>query len=335
MKILVSGGAGYIGSHTTIALIEAGYDVVVVDNLCNSLIESLVRIEKLSKYKIPFYKIDLRDKSALSNIFKEHSIDGVIHFANLKSVSESFKQPNEYYSNNVGGTFILVDVMREYDCKTLIFSSSASVYGNPLSTPIKEDFPLIGTNPYSRTKIMIEQYLQDSFFVEEESQLGLLRYFNPIGAHKSGLIGENPNGIPNNLVPLVSQVAIGKIKKLNVYGGDYNTNDGTGVRDYIHVIDLAIGHVKALQLLQKKPQKFIANLGTGRGYSVLEVIKTFEKISGKKIPFQIVERRQGDVDICYADCTYANKLLDWSAKYGLEEMCKDAWQWQSLNPKGF
>ena len=315
MKILVSGATGYIGSHTVVELINAGFKVVAVDNLTNSSLESLKRVEKLSKCKIPFYRLDIRNKSALKQVFDKHSIEAVIHFAGLKSVNESFWKPAEYYNNNLGGTFSLIEVMKEFNCKIFLFSSSASVYGDPQSIPIKENVPLSGSNPYSRSKI--------------------LRYFNPVGAHKSGLIGEDPNDIPNNLIPFVSQVAIGKIKKLYIFGGDYETPDGTGVRDYIHVVDLAIGHIKALQVIMKKPQVLIANLGTGKGHSVLDVVKAFEKTSGRKIPFTIVDRRQGDIAICYADCNHANKVLNWKAKYKLDEMCEDAWRWQTLNPKGY
>ena len=335
MKILVSGATGYIGSHTVVELINAGFKVVAVDNLTNSSLESLKRVEKLSKCKIPFYKLDIRNKSALKKVFDKHSIEAVIHFAGLKSVNESFLKPVEYYNNNLGGTFSLIEVMKEFNCKIFLFSSSASVYGDPQSIPIKENVSLSGSNPYSRSKIMIEQYLQDVFNTSDNCYLGILRYFNPIGAHKSGLIGEDPNDIPNNLIPFVSKVAIRKIKKLYIFGGDYETPDGTGIRDYIHVVDLAIGHIKALQVIMKKPQVLIANLGTGKGYSVLDVVKAFEKTSGRHIPFSIVDRRQGDIAISYADCNHANKILNWKAKYKLDEMCEDAWRWQTLNPKGY
>jgi len=333
MKILVTGGVGYIGTHTCIELIEAGYEVVVIDNLCNSSLESLRRVEKLAHNNIPFYKVDIRDKAALSKVFEQHSIDGVIHFAGLKAVGESIEKPIEYYDTNVGGTFVLTEVMRDFNCKTFIFSSSATVYGDPHTVPIKEDFPLSATNPYGRSKLMIEDFLKDVFAADNSWHIALLRYFNPVGAHKSGLIGEDPNGIPNNLMPYIAQVASGKLKKLSVFGNDYNTPDGTGVRDYIHVVDLAKGHVKALQLLNNKSQILIVNLGTGRGYSVLDMVVAFEKASGIKIPYQIVGRRSGDVATCYADPTYAKQVLGWYAQKDLEEMCKDTWKWQSQNSK--
>jgi len=295
MKILVTGGAGYIGSHTCIELIKADYEVVVVDNLCNSSLESLRRVERLTNSHIPFYKVDVRNKSELTRVFEECSIDGVIHFAGLKAVGESVEKPIEYYNTNVGGTFILAEVMREFDCKTFVFSSSATVYGDPHTVPIKEDFPLSVTNPYGRSKLMIEEFLQDVFVADGSWYIALLRYFNPVGAHKSGMIGEDSNGIPNNLIPYISQVAVGKLEKLSVFGGDYDTPDGTGVRDYIHVVDLAKGHVKALQVLENKSQVLIVNLGTGNGYSVLDMVKAFEKTSGKDVPYQIIDRRPGDI----------------------------------------
>ena len=335
MKILVTGGAGYIGSHTCIELIKAGYRVVVVDNLCNSSLESLKRVEKLSGSDIPFYKVDVRDKVALTRVFKKYSIGGVIHFAGLKAVGESIEKPIEYYDTNVGGTFILAEVMRDFNCKTFIFSSSATVYGDPHTVPIKEDFPLSATNPYGRSKLIIEEFFQDVFVADDTWHIALLRYFNPVGAHKSGLIGEDPNDIPNNLIPYISQVAVGKLEKLSVFGGDYDTHDGTGVRDYIHVVDLAKGHVKALQALKSKPQVLIVNLGTGNGYSVLDMVKAFEKASGKNIPYQIVDRRPGDIATCYADPTFAVEKLDWKVEYELDEMCEDTWRWQSMNPNGY
>ncbi len=334
-RILVTGGAGYIGSHACIELIKAGYEVVVVDNLCNSSLESLKRVEGLTDSGIPFHKVDIRDKVALTRVFEQHSIDGVIHFAGLKAVGESVEKPIEYYDTNVGGTFILADVMREFGCKTFVFSSSATVYGDPHTVPIKEDFPLSVTNPYGRSKLMIEEFLQDVFVADNSWHIALLRYFNPMGAHKSGLIGEDPNDTPNNLIPYISQVAVGKLERLSVFGGDYNTPDGTGVRDYIHVVDLAKGHVKALQALKDKPQVLIVNLGTGNGYSVLDMIKAFKKVSGKDIPYQIVDRRPGDIATCYADPAYARRILGWKAQFGLEEMCQDTWRWQSKNPNGF
>jgi UDP-glucose 4-epimerase len=335
MKILVTGGAGYIGSHTCIELIKAGYDVVVVDNLCNSSLESLRRVESLVGCNIPFHEVDVRDKAALTQVFKQHSIDGVMHFAGLKAVGESVEKPIEYYDTNVGGTFILANLMREFGCKMFIFSSSATVYGDPRTVPIKENFPLSVTNPYGRSKLMVEEFLQDVFVADDRWHIALLRYFNPIGAHKSGLIGEDPNDIPSNLIPYISQVAAGKLEKLSIFGGDYDTSDGTGVRDYIHVVDLAKGHVKALQALENKPQVLTVNLGTGNGYSVLDMVKAFEKASGKKVPYQIVGRRPGDIATCYTDPTYAAERLDWKAKYELDEMCKDTWRWQSMNPDGY
>jgi len=335
MKILVTGGAGYIGSHTCIELIESGYEVVVVDNLCNSSLESLKRVEKLTDSDIPFHKVDVRDKQALTHVFEQYSIDGVIHFAGLKAVGESVQKPIEYYDTNVGGTFILADVMREFDCKTFIFSSSATVYGDPHTVPIKEDFPLSVTNPYGRSKLMIEEFLQDVFVADDSWHIALLRYFNPMGAHKSGLIGEDPNDTPNNLIPYISQVAVGKLERLSVFGGDYDTPDGTGVRDYIHVVDLAKGHVKALQALKDKSQILIVNLGTGNGYSVLDMVKAFEKASGKNIPYKIVDRRSGDIATCYADPVYAEERLGWKAECELDEMCEDTWRWQGMNPNGY
>ena len=335
MQILVTGGAGYIGSHTCIELIKAGYKVVVVDNLCNASLESLKRVEGLVNCEIPFYKVDVRDKAALTHVFEQYSIDGVIHFAGLKAVGESVEKPIEYYDTNVGGTFVLADVMNTFNCKTFVFSSSATVYGDPHTMPIKENFPLSVTNPYGRSKLMIEEFLQDLFVAEDSWHIALLRYFNPVDAHKSGLIGEDPNNIPNNLVPYISQVAAGKLAKLSIFGGDYDTSDGTGVRDYIHVVDLAKGHVKALQALKSKPQVLIVNLGTGNGYSVLDMVKAFEKASGKNIPYQIVDRRPGDIATCYADPVYAEERLGWKAECELDEMCEDTWRWQSMNPNGY
>jgi UDP-glucose 4-epimerase len=335
MKILVTGGTGYIGSHTCIELIKAGYEVIVVDNLCNSSLESLRRVERLVDSDIPFYKVDVRDKALLIEVFQQHSIDGVIHFAGLKAVGESVEKPIEYYGTNVGGSFILSEVMHEFNCKTFVFSSSATVYGDPHTVPIKENFPLSVTNPYGRSKLMIEEFLRDVFVADDSWHIALLRYFNPVGAHKSGLIGEDPNDIPNNLIPYISQVAVGKLEKLSVFGGDYDTPDGTGVRDYIHVVDLAKGHVKALQTLENKPQVLTVNLGTGNGYSVLDMIKAFEKASSKIVPYQIVGRRPGDIATCYADPAYAAEKLGWKAECELDEMCKDTWRWQSQNPDGY
>ncbi len=333
-KILVTGGAGYIGTHTCIELIEAGYKIVVVDNLCNASLEGLKRVRRIVGVDIPFYQVDVRDKVGLTKVFEVHNFDEVIHFAGLKAVGESAEMPIKYYDTNVGGTFILAEVMRDFDCKTFVFSSSATVYGNPKMVPIREDFPLSATNPYGRSKLMIEEFLQDVFVADDAWNIALLRYFNPIGAHKSGLIGENPNGVPNNLIPYISQVAVGKLDKLNVFGGDYDTADGTGVRDYIHVVDLAKGHVKALQALDE-PQVLIVNLGTGNGYSVLDMVKAFEKSSGKIVAYKIVDRRAGDIATCYADVSFAKTKLGWQAERELDEMCEDTWRWQSQNPDGF
>jgi len=335
MKILVTGGTGYIGSHTCIELIQSGYEIVVVDNLCNSSLESLRRVESLVGRNIPFHKVDVRDKSSLIGVFEQHSIAGVIHFAGLKAVSESIEKPIQYYDANVSATIILAEVMRKFNCKTFVFSSSATVYGNPHTVPIEENFPLSATNPYGRSKLIIEDFLQDVFVADETWHIALLRYFNPIGAHKSGLIGEDPNDIPNNLIPYISQVAVGKLEKLNIFGGDYDTPDGTGVRDYIHVVDLAKGHVKALKTLESRPQMLTVNLGTGNGYSVLDMVRAFEKASGKKIPYQIVDRRPGDIATCYANPNNAAKKIGWKAELKLDEMCKDTWRWQSQNPNGY
>lgn len=335
MKILITGGSGYIGSHTCLELIKVGYEVVVVDNLCNSSLEALKRVESLVDCKIPFHQVDIRDKLALNQVFKQHLIDGVIHFAGLKAVGDSADNPIKYYDTNVGGTVVLADVMRDFGCKTFVFSSSATVYGHPLTLPIKEDFPLSATSPYGRSKLVIEGFLQDIFNSDDSWNIALLRYFNPVGAHKSGLIGEDPNNTPNNLMPYLSQVAVGKLKILNIFGSDYDTPDGTGVRDYIHVVDLAKGHVRALQALKDKPQVLIVNLGTGYGYSVLEMVKAFEKASGKNIPYQIVDRRAGDIASSYANPVFAHEKLNWKAEYKLEEMCKDTWRWQKMNPNGY
>jgi len=335
MRILVTGGAGYIGSHTCIELLMAGYELVVVDNLSNSCQEPLKRIEKLTKKIIPFYNLDLRDEVRLINVFERYKFDGVIHFAGLKSVGESTISPLKYHHNNVSGSLVLASVMKKYGCKMIVFSSSATVYGDPDVTPIKENFPLTAVNPYGRSKLIVEEILEDIFNADKSWSIGLLRYFNPMGAHKSGLIGEDPNGVPNNLCPFISKVAVGRLKKLSVFGGDYDTPDGTGIRDYIHVVDLAKGHVKALISLMAKPQLLKVNLGTGQGYSVLEVIKAFESASGKIIPYEIVQRREGDIAECYSDPSYALKTLDWVAKKDLSEMCEDAWRWQINNPVGY
>lgn len=334
MKILVTGGAGYIGSHTCVELLNAGYDVVVVDNLSNSSEESLERVKEITGKEITFYKVDLLDFDGLDKVFAKENIDAVIHFAALKAVGESVYKPLEYYHNNVTGTLILCDVMRKHNVKNIVFSSSATVYGNPRIVPISEDFPLSVTNPYGRTKLMLEEIFRDLYVSDEEWNIILLRYFNPIGAHKSGAIGENPKGIPNNLVPYITQVAIGKLEYLSVFGDDYDTPDGTGVRDYIHVVDLAIGHVKAIEKLNEKSGVSAYNLGTGKGYSVLDVVKAFEKASGKEIKYQIKPRRAGDIATCYADPSKAKLQLGWVATRGLDEMCEDSWRWQKNNPDG-
>ena len=333
--VLVTGGAGYIGTHTCIELDKAGYEFVVYDNLCNSSCEALKRVEKIIGKSIIFIEDDIRDKKALQNVFKTYDIDAVIHFAGLKAVGESVEKPLEYYNNNVYGTVVLCEVMKENNCKRIVFSSSATVYGDPHTTPIKEDFPLSATNPYGRSKLFIEEILRDLYVSDSVWQIILLRYFNPVGAHESGIIGEDPNGIPNNLMPYISQVAVGKQKELHVFGNDYETKDGTGVRDYIHVVDLAKGHVKALKKIINLKDVLTVNLGTGKGYSVLEMIAAYEKASGKKIPYKIVPRRQGDIAKCYADPSYAKEILGWSAKKELAEMCEDSWKWQSMNPNGY
>ena len=335
MSILVTGGAGYIGSHTCVELLNAGYEVVVVDNLCNSSEESLKRVEEITGKTLKFYRADLLDRDAMEEIFENERIDSVIHFAGLKAVGESVQQPLEYYYNNVTGTLVLCDVMRKHGVKDIVFSSSATVYRNPHTVPIREDFPLSVTNPYGRTKLMLEEILQDLHVADSEWNVILLRYFNPIGAHKSGRIGENPKGIPNNLMPYITQVAIGKLTRLGVFGNDYDTPDGTGVRDYIHVVDLAKGHVKAIEKLKSKEGVSIYNLGTGNGYSVLDMVKAFEKASGREIPYEIKPRRAGDIAACYADPSKAKAELGWEAQYGLEEMCEDSWRWQSQNPEGY
>jgi UDP-glucose 4-epimerase len=335
MAILVTGGAGYIGSHTCIELLNAGYDVVVVDNLCNSCEESLKRVQKITGKVLTFYPLDIRDKEGLTDLFQKESIDAVIHFAGLKAVGESVQKPMIYYQNNIYGTLILCEVMKEFGVKNIVFSSSATVYGSPKTVPILEDFPLSVTNPYGRTKLMLEEILQDFYVADPEWNIILLRYFNPIGAHKSGLIGENPKGIPNNLMPYITQVAVGKLDCLGVFGDDYDTVDGSGVRDYIHVVDLALGHVKAIEKLTEKQGVLIYNLGTGKGYSVLQMVKAFEEASGQKIPYQIKPRRAGDIATCYADCSKAKKELHWEAQYDLKEMCEDSWRWQKNNPNGY
>lgn len=335
-KILVTGGAGYIGSHTIVELQQAGYDVVVIDNLDNSSRVSLQRVEKITGKPVVFYKADIRDRNALNGILEENRCDACIHFAGLKAVGESVEKPWEYYENNIGGTLVLLDVMRQHGCKNIIFSSSATVYGDPVQIPITEECPKGQcTNPYGWTKSMLEQVMMDIQKADPEWNIVLLRYFNPIGAHPSGTIGENPNGIPNNLMPYVTQVAIGKRTELGVFGNDYDTPDGTGVRDYIHVVDLAKGHVSALQAIERKCGLAIYNLGTGHGYSVLEIVKAFEKVNGVKVPYSIKPRRSGDIATCYSDPAKALRELGWKAQYGIEEMCRDSWNWQRKNPNGF
>jgi len=336
MAILVTGGAGYIGSHTVVELQEAGYDVVVVDNLSNSSEKSLQRVEKITGKPVPFYKVDILDREGLEAVFAKEDIECCIHFAGLKAVGESVAKPWEYYHNNISGSLILLDVMRKYGVKNMIFSSSATVYGSPAFVPITEECPKGDiTNPYGQTKNMLEQILTDIQKADPEWNVILLRYFNPIGAHKSGTIGENPNGIPNNLMPFITQVAVGKIKELGVFGNDYDTPDGTGVRDYIHVVDLARGHVKAVEKIRENPGLKIYNLGTGTGYSVLDIVKNFEEASGVKIPYVIKPRRAGDIATCYADASKAARELGWTAQYGIREMCEDSWRWQKNNPNGY
>jgi len=336
MSILVTGGAGFIGSHTVVELQNAGYDVVVVDNLSNSNEKSLERVRAITGKPVSFYKADILDREALNEIFEKEDITACIHFAGLKAVGESVAKPWEYYQNNIAGTLVLVDVMRQHGCKNIIFSSSATIYGDPAIIPITEECPKgICTNPYGWTKSMLEQVLSDIQKADPEWNVIILRYFNPIGAHKSGTIGENPNGIPNNLMPYITQVAVGKRAELGVFGNDYDTHDGTGVRDYIHVVDLALGHLKALQKIEQNPGLGIYNLGTGTGYSVLDVVKNFEAATGVKVPYAIKERRPGDIAACYADPSKAKAELGWEAQYGIREMCEDAWRWQSQNPNGY
>ncbi|MES2580373.1 MAG: UDP-glucose 4-epimerase GalE [Pseudomonadota bacterium] len=335
MAILITGGAGYIGSHTSVQMLAAGHEIVIVDNLSNSSQESLKRVAKISGKTFPFIQADIRDKQAMCAVFKAHAISAVIHFAGLKAVGESAEKPQLYYDNNVVGSLNLFEVMAEFNVRNIVFSSSATVYGDPASVPIKEDFPLSATNPYGRSKLMIEDILRDLHKADNTWRIALLRYFNPIGAHSSGLIGEDPNGIPNNLLPYVAQVAVGRLAKLRVFGNDYATHDGTGVRDYIHVMDLADGHVAALDYLAKNQNMITVNLGTGIGYSVLDVVNAFAKSSAKDIPYEILPRRLGDVAINYADANVAKELLDWHASRSLEEMCADTWRWQANNPNGF
>lgn len=333
--VLVTGGAGFIGSHTSVELLNAGYDIIILDNFVNSKPESLKRIKELTDKDFKFYQADIRDEEAMTKVFAENKIDAVIHFAGLKSVPQSIKEPLNYYDNNIAGTVCLCRVMDKAGCKKLVFSSSATVYGSKNPSPLREDMPTGGTtNPYGTTKYFIEQILQDLCISDSEWGVSILRYFNPIGAHKSGRIGEDPNGIPGNLMPYITQVAIGKLECLNVCGNDYPTPDGTGVRDYIHVVDLALGHIKALDRLLKVKGCEVYNLGTGKGYSVLDVVKAFEKASGIKINYRIAPRRAGDVACCYADATKAKEVLGWQAQYDIDDMCADSWRWQSQNPNG-
>ncbi len=335
MAVLVSGGMGYIGSHTTVELLNAGFDVVIADDLSNSKELVKDRIEKITGKTTKFYNVDLTNEEEAEKVFLENDIDSVIHFAAFKAVGESVEKPLEYYYNNITSALVMLRLMRKYDCKNFVFSSSATVYGDAKVVPITEDSPLSATNPYGRTKLMIEDMLRDIAKADPTLNIAILRYFNPVGAHKSGTIGEDPNGIPNNLMPYITKVAVGELKQLRVFGNDYPTHDGTGVRDYIHVVDLANGHVKALEKLKTNPGLVTYNLGTGNGYSVLDVVKAFAEASGRDIPYEIVDRRPGDIATCYADPKVANEELGWSAERGIKEMCEDSWRWQSNNPKGY
>jgi UDP-glucose 4-epimerase len=335
MSILVTGGAGYIGSHTCVELLNAGYEIIVVDNLMNSKEESLSRISEIAGKSFPFYQVDLLNEQELEKVFIENEIDAVIHFAGLKAVGESVRLPLRYYHNNITGTINLLKIMKKYDVNKMVFSSSATVYGMPERVPISEDFPLSALNPYGRTKLMIEEILTDLYKSDQNWSIALLRYFNPIGAHKSGMIGEDPNGIPNNLMPFITQVAVGKLPALSVFGNDYPTVDGTGIRDYIHVVDLAKGHLKALEKVSTNNGIESYNLGTGKGYSVLEMVEAFERTAAVTIPYKIVEPRAGDAAICFANPTKAKEELGWAAENGIHEMCEDSWRWQSNNPNGY
>jgi UDP-glucose 4-epimerase len=335
MSILVTGGAGYIGSHACVELLNAGYQICVADNLSNSKKASLTRIQEITGKTFAFYKTDLTDRQSLEEIFQKEEIEAVMHFAGLKAVGESVSLPLKYYHNNISGTLVLCEIMQKYNVKKLIFSSSATVYGDPDRVPITEDFPLSATNPYGRSKLMIEDILRDLHVADPTLNIAILRYFNPVGAHISGRMGEDPNGLPNNLVPYIARVAIGSSDFLKVFGNDYPTVDGTGVRDYIHVVDLVLGHLKALEKLEENPGLVTYNLGTGKGYSVLEMIEAFSKASGRKIPYQFTERRPGDIAVCYADTAKARNELGWSAERGIDEMCNDSWRWQVSNPNGF
>ncbi len=335
MQILLTGGAGYIGSHTCVELLKAGHDVIIADNLSNSNEEVLARLKTITGKDVPFYKVDIRDREGLRMVFSENDIDAVIHFAGLKAVGESVKLPLKYYDNNITGTVELCRVMNEFGCKKIVFSSSATVYGVAEKMPLTEDMPLGAINPYGRTKLFIEYILNDLCVADPEWSVSLLRYFNPIGAHESGLIGEDPKGIPNNLMPYITQVAVGRLKELQVFGNDYDTVDGTGVRDYIHVVDLAKGHVKAVEWVAENTGCDAVNLGTGNGTSVLELVKAFEKASGVHIPYKIVGRRAGDPAKVYADASKAKKVLGWQAEFGIDRMCADNWRWQHNNPNGY
>jgi UDP-glucose 4-epimerase len=335
-KVLVTGGAGYIGSHTCVELLGAGYDLVVVDNFSNSKLAALARVQQIAGKSLAFHQADVRNRDALREVFKQHSIQAVIHFAGLKAVGESTQQPLRYYDNNVSGSVALCEVMTEHGVRNLVFSSSATVYGEPQAMPIKESFPVGGTtNPYGTSKLMVEQILRDLQVADSAWRIGILRYFNPVGAHESGLIGEDPNGIPNNLMPFIAQVAVGRREFLSVFGDDYPTQDGTGVRDYIHVVDLAKGHLAALDYLANNEGLLTVNLGTGQGYSVLDMVKAFEKASGRTIKYQIVARRSGDIACSYADPAMAKEKLGWSAELGIDRMCEDSWRWQLMNPAGY
>lgn len=335
MAILITGGAGYIGSHTCVELLNAGYEIIVLDNFSNSKPESLHRVKELAGKDFLFFEVDLLCRKSIEQIFKSNKIEAVIHFAGLKAVGESVSKPLHYYHNNVTSTILLCDVMKKYEVKKLVFSSSATVYGVPEQVPISENFPLSSTNPYGRTKLMVEEILRDLFVTDNSFSIALLRYFNPIGAHNSGKIGEDPNGIPNNLMPFITQVAVGKLKELQVLGNDYPTVDGTGVRDYIHVVDIALGHLKALEKVMSSTGIEAYNLGTGTGYSVLEIVSEFQEASGKQIPYQISDRRPGDIATCYADPSKAKNELGWVAERGIAEMCRDSWRWQEQNPNGY
>lgn len=335
MAVLVTGGAGYIGSHTVVELLEEGKDVIIVDDLSNSSEKVIDRIEIITKKRPKFYEINILDEEKMEKVFKENKIDSIIHFAGFKAVGESVAKPLAYYTNNLTTTLIVLNLMKKYGVNNFVFSSSATVYGDPETCPILENFPLSATNPYGRTKLMIEDMLCDICKTDESLNVAILRYFNPVGAHKSGLIGEEPNGIPNNLMPYITKVAIGKLEKLSVFGDDYETPDGTGVRDYIHVVDLAKGHLKALQKLENNPGLVTYNLGTGKGYSVLDMVKAFSKACGKDIPYVVTARRAGDVPMCYANSQKAKEELGWEAKYDLDRMCEDSWRWQSNNPNGY